>query len=167
MKGVTVRPTLFVVARPGPGRLATMARPRSGDWLADELKGLASSGVDVLVSLLSDPEIAELGLEQEGSLARAVGIDFHRLPTPDREVPDRAATIHLAETLAQRLVDGAGVAVHCRHGIGRASTLVAAVLVQEGVEPEDAWARIATARGLPVPDTDAQRHFITALAQHA
>jgi protein-tyrosine phosphatase len=55
--------------------------------------------------------------------------------------------------------------VHCRNGIGRASTLVAAVLLREGIDAPDAWQRITQARGLPVPDTEAQRDFITNLHQ--
>jgi hypothetical protein len=65
---------------------------------------LAGSGIDILVSLLSDPEAIELSLGQEGPLAQALGIDFHRLPTPDRHVPDRNATITLAATLAHKNV---------------------------------------------------------------
>lgn len=161
-----MRPTLFIIDRPGPGRLATMARPRGDDWLADELHGLAASGIDILVSLLTDAEIIELSLGREGQLAQAVGIDFYRLPTPDRHVPDRQTMIHLAAALAQRLTEGGAIAVHCRHGIGRASTLAAAILVQEGLSAENAWARITAARRLPVPDTQAQRDLITTLAAH-
>jgi hypothetical protein len=40
---------LHTVRRCGPGRLSTMARPRGGDWLADELAALRRRGVDVLV----------------------------------------------------------------------------------------------------------------------
>ena len=154
---------LFTVRRDGPGRLSTMARPHGGDRLADELGGLASAGVTVLVSLLSDTEVVQLDLGREGALAVAMGIDFHRLPTSDLQVPARAVTIELATTLRGLLADGADVAVHCHAGIGRSSTLVAAVLVLDGVDPVDAWARIATARRLPVPDTAAQREFILTL----
>jgi hypothetical protein len=56
-----MRPTLFPIERGGPGRLCTMTRSRGGDWLADELRGLQPAGVNVLVSLLTDREAAELG----------------------------------------------------------------------------------------------------------
>lgn len=56
----------------------------------------------------------------------------------------------IARLLVQRLDDGASVAVHCRRGIGRSSTLAAAVLVLEGTAPANAWDRISAARGLPV-----------------
>jgi predicted protein tyrosine phosphatase len=158
-----MRPALFTIRRAGPGQLSTMARPRGGDWMADEFRDLALAGVQVLCSMLASSEAAELGLAHEAEGAQAAGLEFHRLPTPDRQVPDRAATVALSRLLRHRLSEGASVAVHCRQGIGRSSTLAAAVLVLEGIEPADAWDRIAAARGLPVPDTDAQRDFIDSL----
>ena len=45
-----------------PCRLAILPRPRSGDWLEDEIRSLRGQGIDVLVSLLTPDETAELGL---------------------------------------------------------------------------------------------------------
>jgi protein-tyrosine phosphatase len=55
------------------------------------------------------------------------------------------------------------VAVHCWGGVGRSSLIAAAVLVGRGTDAEQAWARIAEARGVPVPETDEQRAWVTAL----
>jgi protein-tyrosine phosphatase len=115
------------------------------------------------VSLLTDDEMAELGLSDEGQAAEAVGMTFHRLPTLDRHVPERASTLTLAETLRSRLREGASIVVHCRVGIGRSSTLAAAVLILDGLEPSEARDRISAARGFPVPDTPAQLEFIDSL----
>lgn len=138
-----------------------MARPRGGEWLQDEVRGLAAHRVDVMVSsLLSDSEVVELDLKAEERLARAAGIDFRRLPTPDLQLPDPEGARGVAERLCQSLGDGRHVAIHCRAGIGRSSTLAALVLVLEGMSPPDAWQRIEQARGMPVPDTAAQRSFV-------
>ena len=106
--------------------------------------------------------MTELGLV-EPQAAQAAGLTFYRLPTPDRDVPDRAASLVLAETLKSHLAAGDGVAIHCRHGIGRSSTLAATVMVLEGTQPERAWALISQARGLTVPDTTAQYDAINNL----
>jgi hypothetical protein len=161
-----MRPTLFIIELSCPGRLCTMARPRGGDWLADDLRCLHQAGIDVLVSLLSDEEVAELSLGAEAETAAAVGVAFHRLSTRDRQVPDRVATLKLATSLRELLHQGAGIAVHCRYGIGRAYTLAAAVLLLDGLAPAEIWNRIAAARGLPVPDTVSQREFIDSLLLH-
>jgi protein-tyrosine phosphatase len=159
-----MRTALFPISRAGRGRLSTMARPPGGDWLICELRDLAIAGVTILVSLLSDPEAAELDLVHEADAAEAAGMEFHRLATPDRQAPDRDAMLALGRLLVRRLDEGASVAVHCRHGIGRSSTLAAAVLVLEGTAAADAWDRISAARGLPVPDTADQRELINRLA---
>ncbi len=160
-------PTLFTIQRALPGRLSTMAHPRGGDWLADEMGGLSRAGVDVLVSLLTEAEEHELHLDDEQRLARAAGLSFRRLPTADLSVPARVATLALASELLADLAEGREVAVHCRTGIGRASTLAATILVLEGVTADDAWQRITAARGLRVPDTQEQVDFVhTVAADH-
>jgi protein-tyrosine phosphatase len=158
-----MQPPLYEIERAGPGRLGTMARPRGGRWLGDEMADLAGAGVTVLVSLLTDPEMASLGLTGEGAAAQAAGLDFLRLPTPDFHVPDRAAAVALARDLCARLAAGASIVVHCYGGVGRSSTLAAVVLVLEGVTPAAAWDRIAAARGRPVPETSEQRAFVNGL----
>jgi hypothetical protein len=67
-----MRPALFTIRRGGLGRLSTMARPRGGDWLADELGDLAIAGVSVLVSLLTDAEAAEFDLSHEADAAEGL-----------------------------------------------------------------------------------------------
>lgn len=154
-----MRPKLFTVDRPGPGRLSTMARPRGGDWLEDEMAALRNLGVDVLVSALPPSEQAELGLLGEAAAARRAGLEFVTIPIRDRGVPEVATTLPMLRELARRLHLGAQVAVHCRVGIGRASMLAAAILVLDGTDPDQAWRQIGRARGLPVPDTEEQRRW--------
>ncbi|MGW4803522.1 protein-tyrosine phosphatase family protein [Kitasatospora sp. NPDC004272] len=152
-----MRPALFTIDRPGPGRLSTMARPRGGDWLAEELAALAALGVSGLVSALTPAESAELGLAAEASLARAAGLRFTAVPIPDRTVPVLSEVLPAVDELTRRLAAGDHLVVHCRAGIGRSSLLAAAVLVRSGADPDDTWDRIARARGLAVPDTPEQR----------
>jgi protein-tyrosine phosphatase len=155
-----MRPTLFQIPTPSAGRLSTMARPRGDDWLDDEMAGLREARVDVLVSLQSDVERRELGLLDEGPAAARAGIEFRQLPIPDFGVPERSALQPLVSTLVEDLTAGRHVVIHCRGGIGRSSLVAAAVLVRMGIAPDDAWETIATARGLPVPETDEQRDFL-------
>lgn len=160
-----MRPTTFTLDRPGPGRLSTMARPRGGEELARELATLSRAGVDVLVCLLTDDELVELGLEGEADAARDAGLELIRMPVPDLTVPPVGQALALARRLAGRLARGAEVVVHCRAGVGRSSVLAAAVLVCEGVPEEQAWALITMARGLQVPDTEEQRAYVAHLAE--
>lgn len=156
-----MRTNVYWVETGQAGRLAIMARPRAGDWLEDELHGLAGAGVHVVVSLLTPDEVEELGLEGEARACEGAGLLFRSFAIPDREVPplDSAIREFISE-LAASVSAGRSVVIHCRMGIGRSSLVAASALGLFGVPPHDALARLAASRGLPVPDTDAQRDWV-------
>ncbi len=158
-----MRPTIYSVHRDGPGRLSTMAKPRGDDWLDDELRALRRVGVDVLVCALPESERLEVGLAGEAAAAQHAGLEFVTIPIPDRSVPDLATVLPRLRELVAQLNAGGHVVTHCRFGIGRASLLAAALLVLEGVDPDEAWRRLTHARGQRVPDTDEQRRWIATL----
>jgi protein-tyrosine phosphatase len=148
------------VTHPVPGRLATMAHPAGGDRLDDEMATLRTAGVDVLVSLQTATEQAEIGLTGEAAAAARAGIEFRQLPILDMGVPDVATIEPAISALAEDLVSGRHVVIHCWAGIGRSSTIAAAVLIQLGATAAEACATISAARGMPVPETRAQREWL-------
>ena len=151
----------WIEGLPG-GRLGIVGRPRSGDWLEDEILGWRSAGLTDVVSLLEDHELRELDLLSEGEVAARIGLSFERFPIPDRGVPQ---SVDLALDLWKRLVlklrEGRSVGIHCRAGIGRSGLMVAGVLCASGIPEGAAWQRTCDARGLTVPDTEAQRQWVS------
>jgi protein-tyrosine phosphatase len=160
-----MRPALHVIDWHGPGRLATMAHPRGGDWLADEMAGLARAGVDVFVSALTWEEDRRLGLTEVAAAAAAAGIMFLSFPIADRGIPRArdmtdADVVALGVRLAAHVRAGRFVVTQCFAGIGRSTLLACATLVMLGVGPERALELVAQARGLPVADNEAQRDWL-------
>jgi protein-tyrosine phosphatase len=154
-------PTLYWIDGPWPGRLAVSPRPRGGDWLEDEVAGWRTAGVDVVASLLTPEEVDDLGLTEEANFAAADSLRYLSLPIPDRDIPpSQSAAVEFARTLADELDAGRNVVVHCRQGIGRSGLVATAVLVTGGINAEDAVRRVAEARGLPIPETEAQQQWI-------
>jgi protein-tyrosine phosphatase len=142
-----------------------MPRPRGGDWLEDEVRSWRQAGVDVVLSLLTSDEVADLGLGDEAALCQANQIEFVSFPVQDRGVPSsrQAALLLLARLHEDYLTAGKNVAVHCRQGIGRAGLMAALLVVLSGIDPGAAIARISAARGCPVPETaEQQRWFVDA-----
>jgi protein-tyrosine phosphatase len=137
-----------------------MARPRGGEWLEDEMTALREVGADVLVCTLTASEMRELDLTEEPIAAQNAGIRFVALPTPDRSIPELQPFRELIEELAKELRDGRHIVAHCRMGIGRSSMVVAALLMDTGMAPKDAWMAIRKARGMEVPDTPEQRTWV-------
>jgi protein-tyrosine phosphatase len=145
-----------------PGRLAILGRPRSGDWLADEIADWKAAGLTDVISLLEDGEVRDLGLAREAELAQCAGLAFYRFPIPDRGVPaSPSAAQTLWRQLATKIQEGRSVGIHCRAGIGRSGLTATGVLLQLGLPESEAWLRVSKARGLTVPDTDEQRRWLT------
>lgn len=158
-----MRPSIHWLDLPKPRRLAIMPRPRAGDWLADEVAGWKAEGVDVVVGLLEPDEVAELDLRDLPMLCRGVGIEHIPFPIPDRGVPASMAEVdRLVRRLSTVLAAGAAAAIHCRAGIGRSALIATCVLARNGYDVGAAFDAIAKARGVVVPDTDAQRTWVSA-----
>jgi len=152
--------TVFWITGPWRGRLGILARPRGGDWLADESTAWREAGIDTVVSLLEPEEEAQLALEGEAAAAAANGIDFRPFPIPDRGVPaSRESVAEFASDIVEALEQGKQVAVHCRQGIGRSGMIVAGVLVAAGQSATTALETVRNSRGIDVPETDEQRQW--------
>jgi protein-tyrosine phosphatase len=139
-----------------------MPRPRASDWLLEEIAGWRAEGINAVVSLLEQHEVAELELSEEPTCCRATDIEFVSFPIPDRGVPvSMRETERLVRYLSAAVADGKAVAIHCRAGIGRSSSIAACMLVLNGYDPDSAFAAIAKARGVEVPDTVLQRDWVS------
>jgi len=155
---------IYWISEVEKGRLGTMPRPRGGDWLKDEISSWAGSGIDVVVSLLERQEIAELDIVQEEPLCEANGLSFLSFPIRDRDVPSSThETLQLVESIFELLRNGKNVAIHCRAGIGRSSVIAACVLMMSGLDVDEAFSSIESARGCVVPDTPEQRKWVAQL----
>jgi protein-tyrosine phosphatase len=156
-----LRAELYPIADCPIGRLAVMPRPRGGDWLEGEAASWRQQGLDTVVSLLADTEIAELGLIAEQSSCESAGLKFVRFPIADRGVPSTATGVsELVSALLEELRAGRSVGIHCRMGIGRSASLAVCLLSAAGLCVETAWAAVERARGMPVPDTAEQRAWV-------
>ena len=159
-------PQVFWIDHIGQGLLGIMPRPRGGDWLDGEIQSLAKSGVNVVVSLLTADELAELELQNEEKFCGECGIRFISFPIPDRSVPfsmpEAGRTIDL---ILEELRARKAVAVHCRMGIGRSALVAACLLKSQSIGVDEAFAMISRARGFSVPDTEEQREWVTGFAE--
>ena len=161
-----MRAALYWIEGPWPGRLAIVPRPRGGDWLEDDVRVWQQAGLDVMVSLLTPDEIADLALAKEAELCQANSMQFISFPVTDRSVPlSRKATLELVKDLNKVLANGKNVAIHCRQGIGRSALIAACLLIIAGRDPETALQHISVARGCTVPETAEQREWVRAFAR--
>lgn len=71
------------------------------------------------------------------------------------------------QIVALQVSGGKTVAVHCRAGTGRSSSITAGVLICSGLTADDALGLIAAAWGIEVPDTEAQRDWVKAFGNRS
>lgn len=140
--------------------MAIMAAPRLDEQLEGAILAWKEEGADVVVSLLEPAEIPNL-TGAERALCEEFGIEFFSFPIRDKTVPDTAGPFAgIARQLADKVAAGKSVAIHCRAGIGRSTVLAACVLILLGIDGAVALDMIAAARGVEVPETEAQRQWI-------
>jgi protein-tyrosine phosphatase len=161
-----MRAQLYSIRDLPAGQVSIAARPRGGDWLVDEVKALHEAGVDVLVSLLTKGEEANLGLDDEGSYCLHQGITYLNFPIVDRSVPPfTASTFAVIEQLNEQRVAGKHIALHCYQGLGRSVLIAACLLVCAGMTPDQACHKLTQVRGWSVPETEEQRAWVVAFSQ--
>jgi protein-tyrosine phosphatase len=141
-----MRADIYWIADVPNGRLAILGRPRSGDWLSDEITDWKAAGLTDIVSLLEDHEIRELDLAGEAELVERDGLSFEQFSIPDRGVPasSEAAQI-LWKRLETKVRNGHSVGIHCRASIGRAGLVAVGVLLRLGIPERAAWQRVLDA----------------------
>ena len=150
---------MFEVPHRTAGRLWIMPCPKGHD-LARSVRHYRLNGADHIVSMLTEPEAAELGLDGEAAACRAEGLGFTQHPIADFGLPDPVLFDPLIARINQWLAEGQRVAVHCRAGIGRSGMVTACVLAAQGLSAAESMAVVTKARGISIPDTVEQGKFI-------
>jgi atypical dual specificity phosphatase len=112
------------------GRLAGTPRPGVYFDLDYDLKALRRVGVTVLVSLTETPLDADA--------LPPYGMRSIRFPVPDMGAPSVERAADLCRQIDTLLAADEVLAVHCRAGLGRTGTVLAAYLIWEGHSALDA-----------------------------
>ena len=107
-----------------PGKLAGCAEPGVSAAIDYDMSLLRKMSITHLITL------TEKDLDQ-AALARNQLSNLH-LPIYDRQAPTMAQTYMLVRRMQVLLDQGAVLSVHCRAGIGRTGTILAAWLIREG-----------------------------------
>jgi len=169
--GVTISPFFYEVV---PGRLLAGRYPSDLDLgtAQAKLNSLLDRGVTSFVDLMEEGETNYDGIKfasydqllSQLTAERGLKARYTRIPIRDVDIPPVVTMRKILDTISGANAGGSGVYVHCRGGIGRTGTVVGCYLVEQGLKPEEALAKIPELRrGLPVlssPETGAQRRFV-------
>ncbi len=133
-----------------PGKHDCLAA--TGAWkrdLATDLDLIRTWGARMVLTLVEAEELALLQVPHLGREVTARGMDWRHLPIADYSTPtadfERQWLTH-GRDIRELLRDGADVLVHCKGGLGRAGMIAARLLVELGMDPEQAIREVRSAR---------------------
>lgn len=138
--------------------------------LAADLDVVATWKPDAVVTLIEDHEFAMLGVAGLGDQIEQRGIKWHHLPIVDVRSPDArlaAGWEMCGPGLVEALRHGGRVLVHCRGGLGRAGTVAARLLVELGVPPQVAVAKVRAARPGAIETAEQLRYVLNLVRSSA
>lgn len=118
--------------------------------LAVDLKTIGSWGASLVVTLMEDHELQQLGVAEFPTMARTEGLAWIHLPIVDVSIPNEAWINawrnEYGPALRQALLQGSSVLLHCRGGLGRTGLVAALLLIDLGLENQQAIDLVRTAR---------------------
>ena len=133
--------------------------------LAKDLGTIARWGASLVVTLMEERELFELGLNDLPAQLRSLGITWLLIPLPESGTPDPSfesrwatASSQLASVLEQR----GRIVIHCTDGLQRTGLVAARLLVDLGCRPEDAINRVRAARPGAISSTEQELEIFSA-----
>ncbi|MBT3210651.1 MAG: hypothetical protein HN345_01430 [Planctomycetaceae bacterium] len=139
----------------------------TGSWdrdLETDIAAIKSSGYAALVTLMEEQELTYYGVPKAHmeSMTKSHELDWFFLPIKDVEIPGPAfeqAWKMAGQQLISFLNNGQSIVVHCLGGLGRSGTIAARLLVELGIEPDEAIDRVRQSRPGAI-ETKAQEKYV-------
>ncbi len=149
--------TIGITFAPGKQQPDGLTGRHARDLGAD-LDAVAAWNAAIVVTLVEQGELAELGIADIGLQVKRRHMPWLHWPIADYGVPDaafEAARPERSAGLQSLLACGGRVLIHCQGGLGRAGTVAARLLVEAGTKPA---AAIAAVRAPPARARSKRRH---------
>lgn len=152
---------LYRVCELGRGSLSVMPKP-DHEQMKRDISHYKSQGITKVISLLLPTEIDKLQMAQEPVECAAHGIEFINFSIKDMSVPDLQELRDFNQQLKSDLDNGHHLAVHCHGGRGRAGIVAITLMVEHGMDAEQAIEVASKARGDRMPVNELQTDFVKA-----
>jgi ADP-ribosyl-[dinitrogen reductase] hydrolase len=132
-----------------PGKHQNGMTGRHRRDLATDLDTIAAWNASAVVTLVEDHELERYRVPSLGEQVRLRHMEWHHWPIPDFHAPDAAFDAGWPDRSAMlraMLARGGRVLVHCKGGLGRAGSIAARLLVDDGMAPGAAMAAVRAVR---------------------
>lgn len=137
----------------------------SGEWDRDleaDFKVIKEWGAEAIISLMEEKEFLMMHMPEFFSVVPMYGLIEYHLPIVDGQIPGEIFENkwrNVGAKIRQFLRNGKKVVVHCKGGLGRTGTIAARLLVELGMNPEEAIMKVRECRPGAI-ETDAQLEYV-------
>ena len=131
--------------------------------LHTDVQRIRNFGAAGIVTLVEDEEFDHLGIRELPSVLTAAGLWWRHLPIRDMGAPNRTFERQWSidgPFLREALRAGDKLVLHCWAGLGRTGTIAAKLLVEFGVDPEEAIRQVRTARPGAIQSIAQERYIM-------
>lgn len=148
-----------VRASPSHGRIGITFCPgkhdhlaHTGAWERDlqlDLDAISEWGAKLILTLVEPAELTSLKVPNLGQEIQNRGMLWYHLPIADYSIPTddfEQQWARQGRSIRQLLREGSDILVHCKGGLGRAGMIAARLLVELGMDPEEAILAVRNAR---------------------
>ena len=130
--------------------------------LKSDLQAIQDWEPTIIVSLLTKPEFAILGVPDFEKRVRETGIKWQHFPIEDGGVPrvhEMNFFWQMIKSIVKEIITGKKVFIHCRGGIGRSGIVICQSLKQIGYGPKQSLSLARTWRHGAV-ENKVQENFV-------
>jgi ADP-ribosyl-[dinitrogen reductase] hydrolase len=126
-----------------------------------DLAAIHDWGAEVVVTLVEQHELALLQVLSLPDAVARHGMEWEHLPIRDVSVPDRTFEerwLSVGPKLRKRVRRGGKILLHCRGGLGHAGTIAARMLVEFGMNAENAIDAVRRVRPGAIETREQEMH---------
>jgi|JI9StandDraft_1071089.scaffolds.fasta_scaffold00269_36 protein-tyrosine phosphatase/nicotinamidase-related amidase len=153
----------------GEGKMGLTILPGRKDRarsITTDLKVIKSNDIKAVVSLITELEYEEYGVQRLKSAYADAGLATCYFPIIDQGIPDYATMDKNLNWMHEILSKNQNVLIHCVGGLGRSGTVAACYLVKYyGLSAKEAIARVRKYRSLRAVESIEQERFIEEFAK--
>jgi protein-tyrosine phosphatase len=131
------------------GEIALSRMPGSVTRIEEDVAEIVALNCACVLTLAPQEELIRHGADRLSSLLVDEGIEWLHFPIDDYATPlpsQDQAWSELSERLHHHLNNNLTILIHCYAGIGRSGMIALRLLVEQGVNPEEALTQIRNVR---------------------
>jgi protein-tyrosine phosphatase/nicotinamidase-related amidase len=141
-------------------------RKDRGRSLADDIEEMKRQGITHVLSLITEREYGEYGVQNLKDEYKNANLGSYYLPIFDQRVPTKETLIETLKWMDATLSKSSNhILIHCVGGLGRSGTIAAAYLIwKEGISSEKAIQLVRTSRSERAVESREQERFLEEFA---